>query len=262
MKRHILKTLLAAVALSGLGLAQAQDKTIKFATQNPKGHPLVMGMEKFKEIVEAKSGGKIKVNLFLGGALGSDQANVSAMQGGTLEMVSMNSGILASPAVWKASGHLENFTDPLVECKNCHNRFRADQVDLQKNCPTCGKKDWTDVKQFNTMFKTFVGPVEEDASVAYLRPETCQAIFVNFKNVCDSTRVRVPFGIAQMGKSFRNEITPRYFTFRSREFEQMEIEYFIAPSSDWATAHRDWIEGCLSWFASIEFLLNKFLQKC
>jgi glycyl-tRNA synthetase len=145
------------------------------------------------------------------------------------DIVGLDSAILANPAVWKASGHLENFTDPLVECRNCHNRFRADQIDLTRNCTVCGKFDWTDIKQFNTMFKTFVGPVEEDASVAYLRPETCQAIFVNFRLVQGAMRKKLPFGIAQIGKAFRNEITTGNFIFRLRELEQMELEYFVRP---------------------------------
>jgi glycyl-tRNA synthetase len=146
------------------------------------------------------------------------------------DIVGLDSAILANPAVWKASGHLENFTDPLVECRNCHNRFRADQIDLTRNCTVCGKFDWTDIKQFNTMFKTFVGPVEEDASVAYLRPETCQAIFVNFRLVQGAMRKKLPFGIAQIGKAFRNEITTGNFIFRLRELEQMELEYFVRPN--------------------------------
>jgi glycyl-tRNA synthetase len=165
------------------------------------------------------------------------------------DIVGLDSGILASPSVWKASGHLENFTDPLVECKNCHNRFRADQVDLEKNCPTCGKKDWTDVKQFNTMFKTFVGPVEEDASVAYLRPETCQAIFVNFRLVQGAMRKKLPFGIAQIGKAFRNEITTGNFIFRLRELEQMELEYFVRPDQAEA-AFDELLETSIAWLVT------------
>ena len=119
-----------------------------------------------------------------------------------------------------------------MECKNCHNRFRADQIDLAKNCPVCGLRDWSDVRQFNTMFKTFVGPVEEEASVAYLRPETCQSIFTNFRLVQQATRKKLPFGIAQIGKAFRNEITTGNFIFRLRELEQMELEYFVRPGED------------------------------
>jgi glycyl-tRNA synthetase len=165
------------------------------------------------------------------------------------DVVALDSGILASPRVWEASGHLENFTDPLVECRQCNSRFRADQVDLNRNCPTCGRKDWTDVKQFNTMFKTFVGPVEDSASVAYLRPETCQAIFTNFKLVQGAMRKKLPFGIAQIGKAFRNEITTGNFIFRLRELEQMELEYFVRPGEDehwfdyWLGRNQEWLAG-------------------
>ncbi len=121
-----------------------------------------------------------------------------------------------------------SFTDPLVECKNCHERFRADQIDLKAPCPNCGKKNtFTEAKQFNLMLKTFLGPAEEKANEVYFRPETAQAMFVDFKNVLDTSRKTLPFGIAQIGKAFRNEITPGNFIFRTREFEQMEIEYFI-----------------------------------
>ena len=166
------------------------------------------------------------------------------------DVVGLDAGILASPRVWEASGHLKNFTDPLVECKNCHNRFRADQIDLAKNCPVCGKRDWSDVRQFNTMFKTFVGPVEEEASVAYLRPETCQAIFTNFRLVQQSSRKKLPFGIAQIGKAFRNEITTGNFIFRLRELEQMELEYFVRPGEDEA-AFDTWLETNLAWLVGL-----------
>ncbi|MGH2370513.1 MAG: glycine--tRNA ligase, partial [Chloroflexota bacterium] len=162
------------------------------------------------------------------------------------DVVGLDAGILASPRVWEASGHLQNFTDPLVECRNCHNRFRADQVDLNKNCPVCGKRDWTDIRQFNTMFKTFVGPVEDDASVAYLRPETCQAIFTNFRLVQQATRKKLPFGIAQIGKAFRNEITTGNFIFRLRELEQMELEYFVYPDGS-DEAFEEWLQTSRRW---------------
>jgi glycyl-tRNA synthetase len=165
------------------------------------------------------------------------------------DVVGLDSGILASPRVWEASGHLKNFTDPMVECKNCKGRFRADHIDLNKNCPTCGKKDWSDVRQFNTMFKTFVGPVEDDASVAYLRPETCQAIFTNFKLVQGAMRKKLPFGIAQIGKAFRNEITTGNFIFRLRELEQMELEYFVRPGDD-ERAFEEWLQHDLDWLVS------------
>ena len=138
------------------------------------------------------------------------------------------------PRVWEASGHVEGFTDPLVECKNCHRRFRADNPEVQDGqCPVCGTRDaFGEPRQFNLMFKTFMGPVESQASVVYLRPETAQGIFVNFQNVLTSSRQRVPFGIAQIGKAFRNEITPGNFIFRTREFEQMELEFFVEPGTD------------------------------
>jgi glycyl-tRNA synthetase len=145
--------------------------------------------------------------------------------------------LLAPEIVWKASGHIENFHDPLVDCLNCKHRYRADDIDLDKSCPHCGQKAWTDVRQFNMMFKTNVGASVEHATDAYLRPETAQSIFVNFKNVMRSNRVKIPFGIAQIGKAFRNEITPKQFLFRMREFEQMEMEWFCKPeqSDDYFT---------------------------
>ena len=146
-------------------------------------------------------------------------------------MFFLEGALLAPQSVWEASGHIENFHDPLVDCLNCKKRFRADDINLEDPCPSCGKKNWTDVRQFNMMFKTQLGALAEHGSVAYLRPETAQAIFVNFKNVISSNRVKIPFGIAQIGKSFRNEITPKQFLFRMREFEQMEMEWFCTPES-------------------------------
>ena len=143
------------------------------------------------------------------------------------DVVGLDAAILSPPAVWRASGHLETFTDPLVDCRNCHERWRADKIDGV--CPNCGSKDLTEARAFNLMFKTHAGPVEDEGSVAYLRPETAQGMFVNFQNVLTTTRKRPPFGIAQVGKSFRNEITPQNFVFRTREFEQMEMEYFVPP---------------------------------
>ena len=143
------------------------------------------------------------------------------------DMVGIDAALIMNTKVWEASGHLENFSDPLVECKKCHHRFRQDT--LKKNeCPDC-KGELMESKQFNLMLKTFLGPVENDDSVVYFRPETAQAMFVDFKNVLDTTRRKIPFGIGQIGKAFRNEITPGNFIFRTREFEQMEIEYFIKP---------------------------------
>jgi glycyl-tRNA synthetase len=143
------------------------------------------------------------------------------------DVVGLDSAILQSPLVWKASGHVEGFTDPMVDCKACKHRFRADHVEGNR-CPDCGG-ELTEPRKFNLMFKTFLGAVEEEASVVYLRPETAQGIFVNFLNVSASSRKRPPFGIAQIGKSFRNEITPGNFVFRTREFEQMEMEFFTPP---------------------------------
>jgi glycyl-tRNA synthetase len=161
------------------------------------------------------------------------------------DMVLIDASILMHPQVWQASGHLESFTDPLVDCKNCKLRFRADHVQGDR-CPECGG-ELTEARQFNMMFKTFVGPVEEDAAVAYLRPETAQGIFVNFKNVQTTSRRKLPFGIAQVGKAFRNEITPGNFVFRTREFEQMEIEYFVAPGTD-AEWHDHWVKERMAWY--------------
>ena len=161
------------------------------------------------------------------------------------DMVGLDAAILMHPQVWVASGHVESFNDPLVDCKDCKQRFRADDLEGDK-CPSCGG-ELTKSRQFNTMFKTFVGPVEEDAAVSWLRPETAQGIFVDFKNVQMASRKKVPFGIAQIGKAFRNEITTGNFTFRTREFEQMEIEFFVKPGTDeeW---HERWIQDRLSWY--------------
>jgi glycyl-tRNA synthetase len=149
--------------------------------------------------------------------------------------------------VWQASGHVDTFTDPLVECSNCKGRFRADKLDDPNRCPTCGKeKTFGEARQFNMMFKTNVGPVDDEASVSYLRPETAQGIFTNFKNVVDTFYPDVPFGIAQQGKAFRNEISPRDFIFRSREFEQMEVEYFVR-AEDWETSFELWLKRTHEW---------------
>ena len=146
------------------------------------------------------------------------------------DIVGLDAAILMAPKVWEASGHLATFSDPLVDCRSCKERFRADHLPKSGACPNCGAKDsLTDARHFNLMFKTFVGPVEDDASVAYLRPETAQGIFVNFANIQTTSRKKPPFGVAQIGKSFRNEITPGNFIFRTREFEQMEMEYFVPP---------------------------------
>jgi glycyl-tRNA synthetase len=192
------------------------------------------------------------------------------------DMVGLDASILMHAMVWKASGHIDHFTDPMVDCKACKRRFRADHIDAlpwvhycvatkgnkftipageacghcgarRTLCPECGKGELTEPRQFNLMFKTFMGPVEDDAAVTYLRPETAQGIFVNFENVQQSMRLKLPFGIAQIGKAFRNEITPGNFTFRTREFEQMEIEYFVIPGTDeeW---HQRWIDERFAWY--------------
>ena len=154
----------------------------------------------------------------------------------------LDAAILTKPSVLKFSGHEDTFSDPMVDCKSCNQRFRADQVPDH-----CKKEDLTEPRQFNLMFKTAVGPIEDKDSFAYLRPETAQNIFTNFKNVVDSTSRKVPFGIAQIGKAFRNEITPRNFVFRVREFEQMELEFFVAPGTDddW---HKKWVDARLKWW--------------
>jgi glycyl-tRNA synthetase len=173
------------------------------------------------------------------------------------DIVGLDAAILMNRTVWQASGHEDAFTDPLIDCKACKARFRADQI-AESACPRKPSKhpgeftecQLTEARKFNLMFKTFVGPVEENASMTYLRPETAQGIFVNFRNVVDSTRVKVPFGIAQIGKAFRNEITPKQFIFRSREFEQMEIEFFCKPdtSQDW---YRTWRDQRFAWYQEL-----------
>ena len=145
------------------------------------------------------------------------------------EVLFMEGALLSPAAVWEASGHLKNFHDPMVDCLQCKHRFRADDIDLKKACPSCGIIKWTEVREFQLMFKTNMGALVDAASIAYLRPETAQAIFVNIKNIMSTNRVKIPFGIAQIGKAFRNEITPKQFIFRMREFEQMEIEFFCKP---------------------------------
>lgn len=178
------------------------------------------------------------------------------------DMVGLDAAILMHPQVWVASGHVENFSDPLVECKECNSRFRQDHlleatgIDPESpeaaaalnelRCPNCGG-ELGEPRRFNLMFKTFMGPVEDTANEVFLRPETAQGIFVNFKNVLDSTRKKLPFGIGQIGKSFRNEITPGNFTFRTREFEQMEVEFFVKPGNDeeWLNS---WVDARYQWY--------------
>ena len=164
------------------------------------------------------------------------------------DVVGLDSAILGPPAVWAASGHLETFTDPLVDCRKCKERWREDKIDGV--CPNCGSTEFTEPRAFNLMFKTQAGPVEGEGATAYLRPETAQGIFTNFNNVVATTRRRPPFGIAQMGKSFRNEITPQNFVFRTREFEQMEMEYFVPPA-DADQWYRYWVEARYSWYLDL-----------
>ncbi len=167
------------------------------------------------------------------------------------DVVGLDAAILMAPRVWEASGHLKTFTDPLVDCRSCQERFRADQLPDSGACPNCGAKgSFTEARNFNLMFKTFVGPVEDDTSVAYLRPETAQGILVNFKNVQTTTRKKPPFGIAQIGKSFRNEITPGNFVFRTREFEQMEMEYFVPPE-DAPHWYEYWCQQRFHWYQDL-----------
>jgi len=185
------------------------------------------------------------------------------------DVVGLDAALIMNPKVWEASGHLSNFSDPLVECRECHNRFRADDLKntnnqtpstkktlqfsntpiLQYKCPQCGG-ELTSQKQFNLMFKTFLGPVEDDSGIVYFRPETAQAMFVDFAQVLRTTRKRIPFGIAQAGKAFRNEITPGNFIFRTREFEQMEIEYFI-QEKDWKKTFDHWLNEMKDWLKEL-----------
>ena len=164
------------------------------------------------------------------------------------DIVGLDAAILMHPDTWRASGHVDSFTDPLVECKSCHLRHREDHLEAD-TCPSCGG-ELTEPRQFNLMFRTFLGPVEDEAEAVYLRPETAQGIFVNFNNVVAATRKRLPFGVAQIGKAFRNEITVGNFIFRNREFEMMEIEYFVRPGED-DDCHRQWIADCLAWYTDL-----------
>lgn len=167
------------------------------------------------------------------------------------DVVGLDSAILQSRQVWIASGHEEVFTDPLVDCRQCRQRFRLDKLDDPGRCPNCGQKDtFTDPRDFNLMFRTHMGPVPEEDNLVYLRPETAQGIFINYENVRRTARLRLPFGIAQLGKSFRNEITPGQFVFRTREFEQMEMEFFCRPeeSSQW---FEYWVENRKNWYLNL-----------
>src|SRR5437867_11741430 len=169
------------------------------------------------------------------------------------DVVGLDGSILMNRAVWKASGHEDTFSDPMVDCRSCKARLRADQLidkGKGKQCPVCGGKDLTEPRAFNLMFKTYVGATEDESSVTYLRPETAQAIFVQFKNVLEVSRKKLPFGIAQIGKAFRNEINPRNFTFRSREFEQMELEYFCRAEEGMKWLDY-WLEERLKFYENI-----------
>lgn len=174
------------------------------------------------------------------------------------DIVGIDASLIMNPRVWEASGHLANFSDPLVECRYCHLRVREDHIGsdefLHCNKSEDGKHKWTERKMFNLMFKTFIGPAQETSNIAYFRPETAQAMFVDFKNVLDTSRVILPFGIAQIGKAFRNEITPGNFIFRTREFEQMEIEYFIPPpkkDSQWQDHFENWRKEMHLWMSEV-----------
>jgi len=171
------------------------------------------------------------------------------------DIFGIDGGILLSPKVWEASGHVESFVDPLVECKSCHNRFRQDQL-KGKKCPLCGG-ELTKPKMFNGMFKTYVGATEDKNSVVYLRPETAQAIFINFKNIIDTFHPKMPFGIAQVGKAFRNEITAGNFIHRVLEFEMMEIEYFIRPTDDWEKKFDFWLSQMKDFLVSLGVAKSK-----
>ena len=169
---------------------------------------------------------------------------------GRRDMVGLDAAILMHPSVWVASGHVGHFTDPLVDCTSCRRRYRADQLEGDA-CPGCGARGtFTDARDFNLMFETHVGPVQSDDSRVHLRPETAQGIFVNFDNIVTSTRRRPPFGVAQIGKAFRNEITTGNFIFRTREFEMMEIEFFVKPGEDeeW---HGRWLDDCMAWYTGL-----------
>jgi glycyl-tRNA synthetase len=168
----------------------------------------------------------------------------------------MDGALLGHESVWTASGHVASFHDPMVDCMQCKKRYRADDIDINKPCPHCGNKQWTEVRTFNLMFKTDLGAAAENASVAYLRPETAQAVFANFKNVYSTNRVKIPFGIAQIGKAFRNEITPKQFLFRMREFEQMEIEWFCRPEQA-GTFFETWLAARKAFYASIGITMDR-----
>jgi glycyl-tRNA synthetase len=178
---------------------------------------------------------------------------------GWSDMYQIDSAILMNPKVWQASGHVDTFTDPLVECANCHMRFREDKIDKDK-CPNCGKENtFGEARPFNMMFKTNAGPIEDDNSTVYLRPETAQGMFTNYKNILDSFYPDLPFGIAQVGKAFRNEISPRDFIFRTREFEIMEFEYFLHPDM-WEDKFEKWRKDMHAWFKHLGLAEDKIKE--
>lgn len=174
------------------------------------------------------------------------------------EIYMLEGSLLGIERMWEASGHIENFHDPMIDCKNCKKRFRTDDdnFDINKNCPDCGIKNWTEIRNFNLMFKTEVGAVSDGASFAYLRPETAQTIFINFKNMMTTNRAKLPFGIAQIGKSFRNEITPKQFLFRLREFEQMELEWFCSEQTS-MKAFEFWLAKRREFYKNIGLNMDK-----
>ena len=171
------------------------------------------------------------------------------------DVVGLDAAIIMNPQTWKASGHIEEFTDPLVECKDCHKRFRADELEKEQ-CPDCGGA-FTEPKAFSGLMKTFLGPAEDSSATAYLRPETAQAIFVDFPTIVNTSRKKIPFGVAQIGKAFRNEITPGNFVFRTREFEQMEIEFFFNPADTWEDHFDAWLSAMKQWMAENGFDQDK-----
>lgn len=183
---------------------------------------------------------------------------MAALNNSSRDIVYLDGAILGAHAVWEASGHVSNFNDPMIDCLTCKKRYRADDdnIDVNRPCPHCGNTTWTSVRQFNMMFKTNVGAASDQSSIAYLRPETAQAIFVNFKNVMSTTRVKIPFGIAQIGKAFRNEITPKQFLFRMREFEQMEIEWFCKQEQSLADFEA-WCQERLAFYQTIGITAEK-----
>ncbi|MDD2653964.1 MAG: glycine--tRNA ligase [Candidatus Omnitrophica bacterium] len=174
------------------------------------------------------------------------------------DVVGLDAAILMHPKTWEASGHTQSFSDILVDCKKCKKRFRKDKIG--DTCPDCGSKDFTEGRAFNLMLKTYLGPVEDASALSYLRPETAQGIFVNFSNVLNSARKKLPFGIAQIGKSFRNEVTPGNFTFRTREFEQMEIEYFVEPK-DADKFYEYWVEQRFNWYLNLGLNKNNLKKR-